>query len=199
VDPMGFGGAAPFHNVKTIEQEFASFGHGLAVKPKILAVTKADLPGADKVHRDLARRLGRRGPVHLVSGVTGAGMQGLLDAVLKALRDAPDPPPAPVETPEPAGFRMEGLDVESLGEGLFDIRGEEAERLARMTNFGQPEAVRRFQNILKVMGVERRLKALGVRTGDSVRLGGIEFGWGEAPPPRGRDLPRRKPRPAQPR
>ena len=49
------------------------------------------------------------------------------------------------------------------------------ERLAAMTRFDQLEGFRRFQNILKKMGVEKVLQKKGAKPGDTVRIGRIEF------------------------
>ena len=56
-------------------------------------------------------------------------------------------------------------------------RGErmKVERLAAMTNFDQMEGTKRFQNILKKMGVERELGRQGAVPGDNVRIGKVEF------------------------
>lgn len=44
-----------------------------------------------------------------------------------------------------------------------------------MTNFNQEEAAIRFQNILKRMGVERKLKKEGIQPGDTVQIGDMQF------------------------
>ena len=58
---------------------------------------------------------------------------------------------------------------------LFVVKGTKVERLASMTNFDQVEGLKRFQNILKKMGVEKELARKGAAPGDNVRIGKIEF------------------------
>ncbi len=60
-------------------------------------------------------------------------------------------------------------------EGGFRIRGKKVERLFAMTNFDQSQAVSRFQNILKKMGVEKLLQKNGIQPGDTVFIGNEEF------------------------
>ena len=55
------------------------------------------------------------------------------------------------------------------------ITGTKVERLAAMTNYDQEEGLRRFQNILKKMGVEKELARQGAKPGDSVKIGKVEF------------------------
>jgi GTP-binding protein len=48
-----------------------------------VVVTKADLPGADKVREELSKAIGR--PVLLVSAVTGQGLNELVQAIVDLL------------------------------------------------------------------------------------------------------------------
>ena len=59
----------------------------LAQRQEIVAVTKADLPGAEEVRAKLAEMLGRE--VLLFSAVTGQGLNQLLAAVAAALNEPP--------------------------------------------------------------------------------------------------------------
>jgi GTPase len=62
------------------------------------------------------------------------------------------------------------------------VRGPALERFTRMTNWDYYEAVRRFQKVLDVSGVNSALIAAGVREGDTVAIGedAGEFEWKDA-------------------
>lgn len=62
-------------------------------------------------------------------------------------------------------------------EKSFRVKGKKIERLFAMTNFKQEEAVSRFQNILKKMGVEKALEKHGCQAGDLVHIGTMEFNY----------------------
>lgn len=67
---------------RTIREELAGYGHGLAEKPEIVALNKLDAmtPQARASRlRALERAVGRR--VHLISGVTGEGVPEVLRAL----------------------------------------------------------------------------------------------------------------------
>jgi len=70
-------------------------------------------------------------------------------------------------------------DIEDLEERALDIEALKAEIkkevLAEMTRFNEDEALRRFQNVLKKMGVELALEEKGCKVGDTVRIGKFEF------------------------
>jgi GTP-binding protein len=77
-------GRAPRADLEAIDRELALYSPELAKKPQVIAVTKIDVPEAREAGEKLAKLLGRRKKpvkVHLVSAVTGEGLQELLDAV----------------------------------------------------------------------------------------------------------------------
>jgi GTP-binding protein len=57
------------------------------------------------------------------------------------------------------------------------VSGERVERLAHMTDFDSDEALARFEQILAKMGVDKKLRELGVQEGDTVRIAGVEFDY----------------------
>ena len=64
---------------KTIRAELASYGHGLARKPEIVALNKTDAIPKDALARkikSLEKASGRK--VHAISGVSGAGVNDVL-------------------------------------------------------------------------------------------------------------------------
>jgi GTP-binding protein len=59
----------------------------------------------------------------------------------------------------------------------YHVTGETAQRLAVMTDFSSPEAIYRLQRRLKRMGLFAALQREGIRDGNKVRIGDIEFIW----------------------
>ncbi len=86
VEPQPTDGSDPLTNYRAIRSELEKYDPELIRRPEILAVTKADLPGADEIRRQLAGELGRE--VILISGVTGQGLNELLQAITAALDEA---------------------------------------------------------------------------------------------------------------
>ncbi len=76
VEPTPADGSDPLANYHTIRGELEQYGHGLAERPEILAVSKAELPGAAEVQAALAAASGRE--VLLFSAVTGQGLDRML-------------------------------------------------------------------------------------------------------------------------
>ena len=76
VEPEPMDGTDPIENYRAIRSELEQYGHGLAERPEIVAVSKAELPGAAEVQQKLAAESGR--DVLLFSSVTGQGLDKLL-------------------------------------------------------------------------------------------------------------------------
>lgn len=173
VDVNGYEDQDAVTAIRMINKELALYSPVLAKKEMVIVANKMDLTGADKALSALRRKI-RKYKIFPVSGVTGEGMDALLAyaakrvAVLEKEDDAPEPQ-------EPIRFVVErDFEIERKGDD-FVVHGKKVERFASMTHFDQPEAVRRFQNILKKMGVEKELAQQGARPGDTVKVGKIEF------------------------
>src|SRR5436309_3185021 len=59
VEPFPADGRDPLENYRTIRQELVLYRPGLAQKPEVVALSKAELTGSGDVHRHLGRELGR--------------------------------------------------------------------------------------------------------------------------------------------
>lgn len=101
VEPEPFDGTEPTANYWAIRRELEAFDPALAQRPEIVVVTKADLPGADKVRDQLAQQLGRE--VLLISAATGQGLHDLVGVLLQTLegqKQAQAQPPSPPQRPQ---------------------------------------------------------------------------------------------------
>jgi GTP-binding protein len=87
VEPMPMDESDPCDNYHAIREELTQYNEQLGRRPEVVAVSKAELPGAEDVRQRLAEQLGR--DVLLVSAVTGAGLNQLTACVMQRL-DAED-------------------------------------------------------------------------------------------------------------
>ncbi|HEX2476531.1 MAG TPA: GTPase ObgE [Lacipirellulaceae bacterium] len=76
VEPAPVDGTDPVENYRAIRSELEQYGHGLSDRPEIIAVSKAELPGAEEARARLAEATGRE--VLMFSSVTGQGLDRLL-------------------------------------------------------------------------------------------------------------------------
>jgi GTPase len=73
----------------TVRAELSAYGHGLADKPEIVAMSKADALNAEAIKLQMARlkKAGAASPL-LVSAVSGQGVADVLRALLKVIEKA---------------------------------------------------------------------------------------------------------------
>src|SRR6266852_5802731 len=83
VEPLPPDGSDPIDNYRIIRRELELHGRGLADKPEIIALSKAELTGSEAVRERLERELGRE--VLAISSVTGQGLSRLVGAVADQL------------------------------------------------------------------------------------------------------------------
>jgi GTP-binding protein len=103
---------------KTIRNELEAYGHGLAEKPEVVALNKIDsIPKAAlaKKRASLEKACGQE--VHLISGVTGEGVNGVLRALAKiiAKRRAKTATPAVPPTPKNRAARKKAAEAKPQG------------------------------------------------------------------------------------
>jgi len=170
----------PLEDIATIDAELTSYGRGLAERPQLVALNKIDLPEAREAAPRVGRALSQRGVVSIA--ISAAGHQGT-DRLLREIFDR-CPPREVASAPAPRERRIAfaggGRDWRVTREGAaFRIEGDRVERLASGIDWGSPDAAAYFQRQLIRTGIERELRALGAKEGDTVRIGALEMEWTE--------------------
>ncbi len=100
VEPAPIDHSDPLDNYTQIRSELEKYNPRLAERPEILCVTKAELPDAETCAGLLRETSGR--DVHVISAVTGHGMDKLHQMVIQRLDElGEDKSPFDVNLPEP--------------------------------------------------------------------------------------------------
>jgi GTPase len=171
----------PLADIAVIEAELRERGHGLAERPRIVALNKIDLPEARTAAPVLADALRSRG-IETVA-ISAAARQGT-DALARRIFElVPPREAASSSTPRERRIAFAGgaRDWRVTREGdAYRIAGDRVERLASGIDWDSPDAAAYFQRHLVRSGIERELRALGAKEGDTVRIGDLEMEWSEA-------------------
>ena len=158
----------------TIENELRLWNPALLERPIVPVLSKLDLPDARERLAELREQIpGLRG----ISAATGEGVRDLLYEALRTIAATPLPEIAEPDAPRFVLTPHEAFGIERDGDGAFVVTGDRIERLAAMTDFDSDEGLGRFEAILAKMGVDKRLRELGARDGDTVRIAGHEFDY----------------------
>ena len=180
LDISGAEGRDPLEDFQTINRELKEYSSALSERPMIVVPNKMDLSGSEENLVRLKEFLQESYEIFPISAVTGEGIQELLYRVLQVLPQVP-----PIEfSANPDEHRIvhaqseERFQIERQ-EDKYVIKGKEIERHAAMAYLDTYDGLVRFQNILKVMGVDNALRDEGVQEGDKVTIGKLELEWSE--------------------
>jgi len=87
IEPQPMDGSQPLDNYRNIRDELVQYNPALGERPEIVAVSKAELPGAEPLRQQLAEEIGRE--VLLISAVTGQGLDVLTATIARQLEEEP--------------------------------------------------------------------------------------------------------------
>jgi GTPase len=166
-------GKTPSEQQATLLDELRKYDPELLQRPRLVVGSKCDLPGSgpSAFVGASTEGLGLR-----VSSVTGTGISELVEriaALVAASRRADEASRAgEMVVHRPLG---EGVEVLRESDGAFVVRGRAALRAVALSDLDDPDALAYLQGRLRRLGVERALVRAGVRDGDVVRLGHLEF------------------------
>ncbi|MDR2351085.1 MAG: GTPase ObgE [Endomicrobium sp.] len=176
IDVSGFDGKNPHENYKIINNELKKYFKYLAKKHVIIVLNKVDLPGATANVKEFKKYIKTK-KLFEISAATGEGVRILVKEMVKMIeKPLVFNPEEEIETVPVKKYIYEPEFKIHVGEdGVFVVTGAKVEILTEMTKFSEDEALRRYQNILKKMGLEIELKNMGAKSGDTVRIGNFEF------------------------
>ncbi|MDH4378754.1 MAG: GTPase ObgE [Vampirovibrionales bacterium] len=173
------GAEAVWKVYESIQKELKAYSETLAVKPQWIILTKADAvleETAEAVKALFTQRLPQDATLFVVSSVAREGLEPLVNHLFASLPSLPrlETVVTLVVDTKATDHDDSAFDVVKDGDA-YHLLGGKIERLIRITDPRNPEAVHRMWNIYKAMGVYTALKAAGAREGDTVVLYGDEF------------------------
>ena len=182
VDAAGSEGRDPVEDIKAINRELTAYESAIGTKKQVLAANKCDLipEGSDALDRIRAycEELGIE--VFPISAVTGQGVRELLYHVSGLLAQMPADTTVFEQEYDPEEMLL--LDASEPFTVTYDekakeyvIEGPRIERMLGYTNLETEKGFLFFQKFLQENKIIDRLKELGCKEGDTVRLYGHRF------------------------
>ncbi|HIV87232.1 MAG TPA: GTPase ObgE [Candidatus Pygmaiobacter gallistercoris] len=177
VDVSGCEGRDPQDDFVKINRELAQFSPVLAQRPQIVLGNKCDIATPEQV-ADFEQFVRAQGYDFLpISAATGKGLDKLPGIVFEKLKELP---PVAVFTPDyvkPAPRDAREFTVRKEEDGSFFVDAPWLERILEGSDVEDYESLQYFQTQLSDLGVLDKLVALGVKEGDTVRIGEYEFDY----------------------
>lgn len=183
VDVSGWEGRDPLEDYRMVNQELQAFSPALAQKPQLVVGNKIDLIDEAAQGR-LRERFGALGvEIYLISAAHGQGVPKLLRRCLEEL-ERMGPPEAEVTQEAESKRRIycpepPETDVAVVRDADgFHVHGRAVRRLSRLS-LEEPDALEYLQERLSALGVFAALHREGVREGDRIVIGDVEFEYRE--------------------
>lgn len=180
IDMSGYEGRNPYEDFCVINKELENFNKKIMEKPMIVIANKMDVEGANKNLEEFKKQV--KLPIYPISAMTDSN----LDEVINVLADMLDKiEKQPLYTEEKFESHVLYKFEEKIpftitkDNDTWVIRGDEVEKLLKMTRFNSDEAILRFSNKLKRMGIDDKLREMGAQEGDNVRILDFEFDYKE--------------------
>ncbi len=181
IDMSAFEGRDPYDDYITINKELENFNKKIIEKPQIIIANKMDAPDSKKNLEEFKKKVDK--PVYEVSAINNEGLDEVL-IVLANMLDKIEKQPLyedeKFESHVLYKFKQEQpFKIIKDKDGTYVISGDEIEKIYKMTWFVTDEAFLRFSNKLRKLGIDDKLKEMGIKNGDTVRILDYEFEYRE--------------------
>ena len=167
----------PLENFEIINNELALHSQKLADLYQIIALNKID--AIDDVRKaELKQQFSEYSDdVFMISAVTGENVDKLVDFMSIKVDEIEKPVSEIVVEEDMDAFNNDDSEFEviKVTKDSFVVEGGKIRRLANVTDARNIEQVIRLQNIMTGMGVFEELKKKGVKDGDTIIVGHLEF------------------------
>jgi GTP-binding protein len=164
----------PWSNYELIENEIRLYSPEIAARPRLIAINKIDLLPESEIAERIVKFQATEYPVFPISGVTGQGLNDLLNTLTDIVEASTPTEEIPVIMPALAKQGEDYWEVIEEEDG-YRVVGKRLERMIAMTDLESRDAVRYLQRRLERIGVIEKLRKAGIEEGDSVSIGEFEF------------------------
>lgn len=178
IDMSGVEGRDPYDDYLVIRKELGTFSSKLLNKPEIIIANKMDMESSNSNLEEFKKKVDM--PIYEVSAINNRGLDEVIKVLEKLVKNTDDEVLFEEDVQESHvlyKFREEKPFTIVRDNDVYVIKGEQVEKIFKMTNFNTEEALVRFSNRLRKMGIDDALESAGIREGDIVRILDYEFEW----------------------
>lgn len=178
IDVSSSEGRNPVEDFYKINEELRKYSEKLSKRKQIIVANKIDVMQDENLYVELEKVAKEHNmEIFKISAATNEGISELIKYVSQVLKTLPkeeliDIVDKKVYTLE----EQEGYKI-TKEEGMFVIKGEAVERVMRRVNIADNESLYYFQKSLDELGVNQKLKEMGVKEGDIVKIADYELEW----------------------
>ena len=174
----GSEGRNPVEDFYTINTELKKYSEKLSKRKQIIVANKIDILQDENLYKDLEKVAKENNlEIYKISAATGDGISDLINHVAEVLQTLPKEDL--LETSDRKLYTLnedEEYTIEKIDD-KYVIKGEAVERIMRRVNIEDNESLYYFQKSLDNLGVNQKLKQMGLKEGDIVKILDYELEW----------------------
>lgn len=176
LDISGSEGRDPLEDLDVVNKELEKYNPLLHKRSQIIVANKMDIPGSEDNLTRLKAKLGDSIEIFPVSAVTGQGLDKIMYRSWELLQQLPV---MPLVIPE-EGMKITRVEQKEpfqvdFVEGRWIVTGPEMERLLIKMDLTNDEAMKKFLNIIRKLGVDQELRKKGAKDGETIQIGDLQF------------------------
>ena len=179
IDASASEGRNPVEDFNTINTELKKYSEKLSERKQIIVANKADVIQDEELYKEL-EKLAKENNIEIfkISAVTGEGLKELFAYVSKILKTLPKEDLEEAEEKKVYTLKEEedGFDIRKE-DGIYVVDGPAIQKIMSRANLEDNESLYYFQKSIRFLGVEDRLKEMGVQEGDTVKFIDWEMEW----------------------
>ena len=179
IDVASTEGRNPVEDFYIINKELEKYSKKLATRKQIIVANKIDAMQDEELYKNLEKVAKENNmPIFKISAATGEGIKELMVEVSKTLKKLPKEDTIEETTPH----KVYKLDKEEpftiiKEKDMYVIDGPAIREIMRRVNMEDSESRYYFQKNLDRLGVNQKLKEIGVKEGDSVKVYDYILEW----------------------
>lgn len=180
IDISGFSGRDPVDDFYKINEELKKYSEKLSQRKQIIVANKSDVMKNEDDYIRLEKLAKEKNmEIYKISAATNKGLNTLFNRVSEILKELPkEELYEEVESEKVYTINKNKEDFTiTKKDGIYLVEGEAIEKLLKRVNMEDNESLYYFQKSIKNLGVEERLKAMGIKEGDTVKFIIWEFEW----------------------
>ena len=179
IDVSGIEGRNPVDDYYKVNEELKKYSEKLSKRTQIIVANKIDSMQDSKLYDELEKVAKEHNQkIFKISGVTGEGVEELMNYVSKTLKTLPKENLIEIKEKEKV-YTLKDEDSFTITKekGAFVVKGDKVDKIMRSVNIGDYESLFYLHRKLDEIGLNQALKKQGIKDGDIVKIGDYEMEW----------------------
>ena len=179
IDVSGTEGRNPVDDYYKVNEELKKYSEKLSKRTQIIVANKIDSMTDSSLYDNLEKVAKEHNQkIFKISGVTGEGVDELMNYVSKILKTLPKENLIEIKEKEKVYTLKDEDDFTITKEKrAFVVKGEKVDRIMRKVNIEDYESLFYLHRKLDEIGLNQALKKQGIKDGDIVKIGDYEMEW----------------------